>query len=116
MVDAVYNYAVSKEPKTKLLFGLDANTYASPEKDQQGVLDFADFYNSLKLNSCYGHYPNPRNYTTFNARTHLQPQLNKVYKYYNYTNLFHNKSKNYYFLKLYLFNFQIRRCFLKKKT
>ena len=42
---------------------------------------FAEFYTSQKLNSCYGPTPNPLNFTTFHARTHLQPQLNKVKKY-----------------------------------
>jgi hypothetical protein len=57
---------------------MDANTYADPDEDQQGVVKFAEFYTSKKLNSCYGKNPNPHNYTTFHARTHLQPQLNKA--------------------------------------
>ena len=65
-------------PDRKLLFGLDANTYAHPDKDQQGVTDFAQFYTNLNLNSCYGKTPNPLNFTTFHARTHLQTQLNKA--------------------------------------
>ena len=43
-----------------------------------GVTKFAEFYTSLKLNSCYGTNPNPYNFTTFHARTHLQTQLNKA--------------------------------------
>lgn len=78
VVRAVRDFAVSQFPDCKLLFGLDANTYAHPEKDQQGVVDFGDFYTDLKLNSCYGAHPNPQNFTTFHARTHLQPQLNKA--------------------------------------
>ncbi len=78
VVAAVYAYATSQQPASKLLFGMDANTYAKPEPDQQGVTDFAQFYTSKKLNSCYGPNPNPLNFTTFHARTHLQPQLNKV--------------------------------------
>lgn len=62
----------------KLLFGMDANTYAKPESDQQGVVKFAQYYKSKNLNSCYGQNPNPLNFTTFHARTHLQPQLNKA--------------------------------------
>ena len=57
---------------------MDANTYDNPEKDQQGMVEFADFYRSKELNSCYGPTPNPKNFTTFHARTHLQPQLNKA--------------------------------------
>jgi len=78
VVGAVHSYAISQQPKSKLLFGLDANTYAKPEPDQQGITDFARFFTSKRLNSCYGTDPNPRNFTTFNARTHLQPQLNKA--------------------------------------
>jgi len=65
----------------KLVFGMDANTYehAKPGK-QQDVLDFADDYLSLGLTSCWGDKPNPSNYTTYNARTYLQPQLNKACK------------------------------------
>ena len=78
VVTAVYNYAMSKRPDHKLLFGMDANTYEKPDEDQQGVVAFAKFYTSKKLDSCYGPEPNPKNYTTFHARTHLQPQLNKA--------------------------------------
>ena len=78
VVTAVYNFATKKLPDHRLLFGMDANTYATPEKDQQGVVAFAEFYRSKKLNTCYGPYPNPKNFTTFHARTHLQPQLNKA--------------------------------------
>lgn len=78
IVAAMHQYAVTKRPDHKLLFGMDANTYDSPEKDQQGMVEFAEFYRSKKLNSCYGPTPNPKNFTTFHARTHLQPQLNKA--------------------------------------
>lgn len=78
VVTAVYNYAINKRPDHKLLFGMDANTYTKPESDQQGVTEFAKFYTNKKLNSCYGPTPNPYNFTTFHARTHLQTQLNKA--------------------------------------
>lgn len=74
----MYTYALTQQPASKLLFGLDANTYTKPEADQYGVTDFAAFYTSKNLNSCYGPAPNPFNFTTFHARTHLQPQLNKA--------------------------------------
>ena len=65
----------------QLVFGLDANTYetAKPGK-QQDVLDWGQHYVSLGLTSCWGDVPNPSNYTTFNSRTYLQPQLNKACK------------------------------------
>ena len=64
---------------TTMVFGLDANTYehAKPGK-QQDVTEFARFYGTLGLTSVWGDYPNPSEYTTFNARTFLQPQLNKA--------------------------------------
>jgi hypothetical protein len=74
---AVHTYALTK-PSYKLLFGLDANTYYKPKKDEQGMVQFAEFFTSKKMNSCYGPNPNPQNFTTFNAHTHLQPQLNKA--------------------------------------
>lgn len=75
---AVHHYAVSAAPDHKLLFGMDANSYAAPSSDQLGVEDFGSFYTGLKLNSCYGKTPSPRNFTTFHARTYLQTQLNKA--------------------------------------
>jgi len=65
----------------KLLFGLDANTYekADPGK-KQDVTGFGNFYTSQGLTSCWGDVPDPKNYTTYNARTYLQPQLNKACK------------------------------------
>lgn len=67
--------------KHKLIFGLDANTYekAKPGK-QQDVLEWGRSYISHGQTSCWGDLPQPNNYTTFNARTYLQPQLNKACK------------------------------------
>jgi hypothetical protein len=78
VLSAVHSYSATKLKDHKLLFGMDANTYEVSSPDLQGVTDFAAFYTSLHLNSCYGPHPNPKNYTTFHARTHLQPQLNKA--------------------------------------
>lgn len=64
-----------------LIFGLDANTYekGTPHK-KQDVMEFGEAYNVLGYTSCWGDVPNPKNYTTYNARTYLQPQLNKACK------------------------------------
>lgn len=82
VVSAVGKYAAEKLPSDyRLLFGLDANTYGDPEEDQQGVEAFGDFFSKIEpkpLNSVYGQKPSRINFTTFNARTHLQPQLNKA--------------------------------------
>ena len=71
----------SKLVSHRLVFGMDANTYenAKPGK-QQDVLDFGRHFVSQGLTSCWGDVPNPGNYTTYNARTYLQPQLNKACK------------------------------------
>jgi hypothetical protein len=67
-----------------LVFGLDANTYDIPDeesgKEKQGVTPFARDFVGRGLTSCWGDEPDPKNYTTFNARTFLQPQLNKAAK------------------------------------
>lgn len=78
VLTSVHDYAIHSLPQHKVIFGMDANTYTTPLSDQQGVVDFAMFYNSINMNSCYGHKPNPTNFTTFHARTFLQPQLNKA--------------------------------------
>jgi len=61
------------------VFGMDANTYehGKPGKTQD-VTEFADTLNILQLGSVRGDVPDPTDYTTFNARTFLQPQLNKA--------------------------------------
>jgi len=81
VVDATVK-AMKADPtlaKHRLVFGMDANTYekAKPGK-QQDVLDFAKDVVANDLTSCWGDVPNPKNYTTYNARTYLQPQLNKA--------------------------------------
>ena len=65
----------------KLLMGLDANTYENsiPGKTQD-VLGFAAFYSRIGLTSIFGDHPDPADHTTYNARTYLQPQLNKAAK------------------------------------
>jgi hypothetical protein len=78
VVTAVHAFATTKRKAHKLIFGMDANTYGKPESDQQGVTAFAEFYVSKNMNSCYGEHPDPSSHTTFCARTHLQPQLNKA--------------------------------------
>jgi len=75
---------LNKDPNLsthKLIFGLDANTYehAKPGKTQD-VMEWGKSYTGLGLSSCWGDVPQKSNYTTFNARTFLQPQLNKACK------------------------------------
>jgi len=71
-------------PQRRLIFGLDANTYERGTVDSKGVptkqdvLDFAADYVSKGYSSCWGDTPDPKNHTTFNARTFLQAQLQKA--------------------------------------
>ena len=76
--------AVSSDPSLidhSLIFGLDANTYEhfKPGKTQD-VMEFGSSFVSHELTSCWGDIPDAKNYTTYNARTYLQPQLNKACK------------------------------------
>ena len=46
----------------------------------QGVVEFGQDFVSKGYSSCWGDAPDPSNHTTFNARTFLQPQLQKAAK------------------------------------
>jgi hypothetical protein len=82
VLTAVLEYAAANHADRKLVFGMDANTYEVPDGGKnQDVASFASFFTEKGLNSCYGQTPDPKNYTTFHARTYLQPQLNKAIKY-----------------------------------
>jgi len=81
--DAILKTMVNNPELTdhKLIFGLDANTYEKGEAGKkQDVLEWGKSYTSHDLTSCWGDIPQKNNYTTFNARTYLQPQLNKACK------------------------------------
>eukprot|EP00940_MAST-03C_sp_MAST-3C-sp2_P000036 g36.t1 len=79
VVDAVTYVHRNMPPGTILLFGLDANTYEHAiAGKQQDVLEFARHYVARGLTSCWGDTPDPTEHTTYNARTFLQPQLNKA--------------------------------------
>lgn len=70
------------EADLPLLFGMDANTYervADAKANTYNVLDFEKMYKGEGLESCWGAV-NPKTYTAYNARTYLQPQLNKASK------------------------------------
>ena len=94
-----------------LVFGMDANTYkVHNEGKRQGVIDFAKHLAAMNIATCWGAgesvanefrrtntfkfiAPNvtlallvvdPNLYTTYNARTFLQPQLNKAVRFSDY--------------------------------
>lgn len=79
VVNAVHKTHGELGGELRLIFGLDANTYehATPGKTQD-VLEFARSYVGNAMTSVWGDTPDPTDHTTFNARTYLQPQLNKV--------------------------------------
>jgi hypothetical protein len=63
----------------KLLFGLDANTYENEREGYQGAAKYQAFIIDKGLASQHGTASmDVKRYTTFNARTYLQPQLNKA--------------------------------------
>ena len=64
----------------KLLFGLDANTYEKEREGYQGAAKYQAFIIDKGLASQHGvdSSMDVKRYTTFNARTYLQPQLNKA--------------------------------------
>jgi len=66
-------------PTQRLIFGLDANTYEKESKSTTHVLAFEEQYTALGLKANWGKV-DPSRYTTFNARTYLQTQLNKAAK------------------------------------
>jgi len=78
VVAAVDQIAREKYSDHVLVCGLDANTYREHSPHYQGVMNFHDFISERGLGSCWGAKPNPLNATTCNARTYLQPQLNKA--------------------------------------
>jgi len=67
--------------KHRMVVGLDANTYLKPSKGSLDVADFSNHIKSLGLTTCW---PDDTKWedcsTCFNARTYLQPQLNKAVK------------------------------------
>jgi len=84
VLDAIVK-AMSNDKKLsnhQLVFGLDANTYETEKPGKnQGVMDFVSRISHHNLASCWGEKPKiPKSYTTYNARTYLQPQLNKACK------------------------------------
>eukprot|EP00277_Geminigera_cryophila_P024310 CAMPEP_0179467202 /NCGR_PEP_ID=MMETSP0799-20121207/48387_1 /TAXON_ID=46947 /ORGANISM="Geminigera cryophila, Strain CCMP2564" /LENGTH=466 /DNA_ID=CAMNT_0021272487 /DNA_START=73 /DNA_END=1472 /DNA_ORIENTATION=- len=78
IVKALSEVAARGYGQHTLLLGLDANTYKVHSQHYQGVAKFQEFLVSQHLSSCWGANPDPLRPTTCNARTYLQPQLNKA--------------------------------------
>mmetsp|Transcript_8082 Transcript_8082/g.17509 ORF Transcript_8082/g.17509 Transcript_8082/m.17509 type:complete len:534 (-) Transcript_8082:158-1759(-) len=81
VVHTLAEYWTSLEGVNRLVVGLDANVYTGAANGYLDVSDFVAAYRSAGLTSCCGddHQALSTNAkTTFNARTYLQPQLNKA--------------------------------------
>uniref|UniRef100_A0A7S1XLL6 Endonuclease/exonuclease/phosphatase domain-containing protein n=2 Tax=Phaeomonas parva TaxID=124430 RepID=A0A7S1XLL6_9STRA len=79
-VNGAYRELKREHAGLRLIFGLDANTYRAKKEGYQNVLEFAEAFTAVGLTSIFGDVPNPDYVTTYNARTYLQPQLNKATK------------------------------------
>lgn len=71
--------ALQKVAKGEMLVGMDANTYLQGNSTFYGVQDFLEVCKGLGLRSCF-EGDMAKCLTTCNARTFLQPQLNKACK------------------------------------
>lgn len=69
--------ALKKVAKGEMLIGMDANTYLHGNSTLYGVQDFLEECKGLGLRSCF-EGDMAKCLTTCNARTFLQPQLNKA--------------------------------------
>eukprot|EP00287_Rhodomonas_sp_CCMP768_P002872 CAMPEP_0196735566 /NCGR_PEP_ID=MMETSP1091-20130531/13963_1 /TAXON_ID=302021 /ORGANISM="Rhodomonas sp., Strain CCMP768" /LENGTH=544 /DNA_ID=CAMNT_0042079217 /DNA_START=1 /DNA_END=1635 /DNA_ORIENTATION=- len=78
IIEAIHKTAERSYPNHKLIVGLDANTYKVHSEQHQGVDDFQQFLTASQLTSCWGEVADGSSPTTCNARTYLQPQLNKA--------------------------------------
>ena len=79
LLQAVHTVASSQS--LKLVVGIDANTYQPGTKKLLPVQEFAAFCDEAGLSICWGSRPEElaaAGCTTYNARTYLQPQLNKA--------------------------------------
>ena len=79
LLQAVHSVASSES--LKLLVGIDANTYQPGSKKMLPAQEFAAFCDEAGMSICWGSSPAElaaAGCTTYNARTYLQPQLNKA--------------------------------------
>ena len=77
-VDGVAAKVDEQGRRAVVLFGLDANVYFTPGSKQQGLKGFVDEFGKLGYASSWGEDHSTVGYTSFCARTFLQPQLQKA--------------------------------------
>ena len=79
VVSAIHRLAQEHYQEHTIILGLDANTAARRSKDAAlDVAEFLSFLSARGLSSCWTGRPLDGVWTTFSARTHLQPQLHKA--------------------------------------
>ena len=72
-------HEAAAEMNLPLLMGIDANVYETPGKSSRHFEDWVKAYVGLGLTSCWGDAVDPvASRTTYNARTFVQPQLQKA--------------------------------------
>ena len=71
-------FVEEKLGKLALVLGMDGNTYKEHSEAYQGVGDLQKLLKGERMASVWGSLPDPSKPTTCNARTYLQPQLNKA--------------------------------------
>jgi hypothetical protein len=82
VIDAVHRIARGSFPDHVLIFGLDANVYEEEHKDRQSFEVFLAALREKGMVTCFGETPDVKKCrTTCNARTSLQPQLNKAIRF-----------------------------------
>ena len=81
-IKAVVKVKDGSFPSSTLICGIDANTYDVGTKKLLALSDFTAAIEGMGLASCWGSPLNKEaaGCTTYNARTYLQPQLNKATK------------------------------------
>mmetsp|Transcript_36321 Transcript_36321/g.58576 ORF Transcript_36321/g.58576 Transcript_36321/m.58576 type:complete len:859 (+) Transcript_36321:178-2754(+) len=65
-------------PDHVLICGMDANTHKKHSDSTQGFQNFHESFMDMGMVSCWGLSPSLSTWTTRNARTYLQPQLQKA--------------------------------------
>lgn len=84
VLEAVSTLSKEQHPSAALLFGLDANVYEIETKGATHVSEWVAAYERLGLASNWGQLagtdPLGLTRTTYNARTYVQPQLQKAVK------------------------------------
>jgi hypothetical protein len=74
-------HSIANSESLRLIVGIDANTYQPGSKKMLPVQEFAAFCDEAGMSICWGSTPEElaaAGCTTYNARTYLQPQLNKA--------------------------------------